>query len=176
MTEHTDAEGNGDSVSAAVQAERIALLTSVLAQTQNRLSTEILTQQHQHAHAQAQVLASASAASASNSNSRLPSSHITSPAVSPSNPIAYPRAQHQHGHGHGPISRPQSNSTLNSQQWPNSNHVIRQASSAPDFVNSNIVYQTPATSSSAKRSSTSAWPRRRWRCAPPGRHGAPTGG
>lgn len=29
----TDAEGNGDSISAAVQAERIALLTSVLAQT-----------------------------------------------------------------------------------------------------------------------------------------------
>ena len=29
-----DAEGNGDSISAAVQAERIALLTSVLAQTQ----------------------------------------------------------------------------------------------------------------------------------------------
>lgn len=31
------AEGNGDSISAAVQAERIALLTSVLAQTQNQL-------------------------------------------------------------------------------------------------------------------------------------------
>ncbi|KAG6877521.1 hypothetical protein C0993_006385 [Termitomyces sp. T159_Od127] len=30
----SDAEGNGDSISAAVQAERIALLTSVLAQTQ----------------------------------------------------------------------------------------------------------------------------------------------
>ena len=30
-----DAEGNGDSISAAVQAERIALLTSVLTQTQN---------------------------------------------------------------------------------------------------------------------------------------------
>ncbi|KAJ7147383.1 hypothetical protein C8R46DRAFT_548299 [Mycena filopes] len=42
------AEGNGDSISAAVQAERIALLTSVLAQTQGR-------QQAQQGQAQGQV-------------------------------------------------------------------------------------------------------------------------
>ncbi|KAG6856542.1 hypothetical protein H0H87_003361 [Tephrocybe sp. NHM501043] len=35
---NTDAEGNGDSISAAVQAERIALLTSVLAQTQAQVA------------------------------------------------------------------------------------------------------------------------------------------
>ena len=34
LIQFLDAEGNGDSISAAVQAERIALLTSVLAQTQ----------------------------------------------------------------------------------------------------------------------------------------------
>ena len=38
-----DAEGNGDSISAAVQAERIALLTSVLAQTQGSSGSSNLT-------------------------------------------------------------------------------------------------------------------------------------
>ncbi|KAF5353225.1 hypothetical protein D9756_008079 [Leucocoprinus leucothites] len=45
------AEGNGDSISAAVQAERIALLTSVLAQTelsQNSPGASLMPQPHQH--------------------------------------------------------------------------------------------------------------------------------
>lgn len=42
---HSDAEGNGDSISAAVQAERIALLTSVLAQSQKHSNPAQLSSQ-----------------------------------------------------------------------------------------------------------------------------------
>lgn len=127
-----DAEGNGDSISAAVQAERIALLTNVLSQT--RLDSNNCSNLPVHfQHSQHQV---------SRSHSHTPPQlHERRSFIDISTP-SHPHLSHSPSHAHSmnkPVHRARSHYALGQQYNASHPHISQHTG----YLTPSPIYQTP---------------------------------